>query len=149
MVGWHHQLNGHEFGQAPGVGDGLRDLACCSPWSCKESDMTERLNQRELSLRLRCNALSRQEIQRPSWTMNSLNNGKYILRFWSTKTDDLWTDMMEILGLIWTACLQGFLFVMGKQCKQCQIFFFRAPKSLQMVTAAMKLKDTYSLEGKL
>ena len=37
----------------------------------------------------------------------------------------------------------------GKQCKQCQTFFFWAPKSLQMVTAAMKLKDAYSLEGKL
>ena len=38
---------------------------------------------------------------------------------------------------------------MGKQWKQCQTLFFWAPKSLQMVTAAMKLKDAYSLEGKL
>ena len=38
---------------------------------------------------------------------------------------------------------------MGKQWKQCQTLFFRAPKSLQMVIAAMKLKDAYSLEGKL
>ena len=38
---------------------------------------------------------------------------------------------------------------MGKQWKQCQTLFFWAPKSLQMVTEAMKLKDTYSLEGKL
>ena len=38
---------------------------------------------------------------------------------------------------------------MGKQWKQCQTLFFRAPKSLHMVTAAMKLKDVYSLEGKL
>ena len=38
---------------------------------------------------------------------------------------------------------------MGKQWKQCQTLFFWAPKSLQMVTAAMKLKDTYSLEGKV
>ena len=37
----------------------------------------------------------------------------------------------------------------GKQWKQCQTLFFWAPKSLQMVTAAMKLKDIYSLEGKL
>ena len=37
----------------------------------------------------------------------------------------------------------------GKQWKQCQTLFFGAPKSLQMVTAAMKLKDAYSLEGKL
>ena len=39
--------------------------------------------------------------------------------------------------------------MMGKQWKQCQTLFFWAPKSLQMVTAATKLKDTYSLEGKL
>ena len=38
---------------------------------------------------------------------------------------------------------------MGKQWKQCQTIFFGAPKSLQMVTAAMKLKDAYSLEGKM
>ena len=40
-VGGHHQLNGHEFEEAPGVGDGQGDLACCSPWGCKESEMTE------------------------------------------------------------------------------------------------------------
>ena len=32
MVGQHHRLNGHEFEQAPGVGDGQASLACCSPW---------------------------------------------------------------------------------------------------------------------
>ena len=41
MVGWHHQLNGHEFEYAPGVGDGQGSVACCSPWGLKESDMTE------------------------------------------------------------------------------------------------------------
>ena len=44
MVGWNHWLNGHELKQTPGVGDGQGGLACCSPWGCKESDMTERLN---------------------------------------------------------------------------------------------------------
>ena len=44
MVGWHHQLNGHEFEQALGVGDGQRSLACCSAWGREESDKTERLN---------------------------------------------------------------------------------------------------------
>ena len=44
MFEWHHQLCGHEFEQAPGVGDGKGILACCSPWGHKESDMTERLN---------------------------------------------------------------------------------------------------------
>ena len=41
MVGWHHWLNAHEFEQAPGVGDGQGSLVCCSPWGCKELDMTE------------------------------------------------------------------------------------------------------------
>ena len=44
MVGWHHQLNGHEFEQALGDGEGQGNLACCSPWGCKESDTTEQLN---------------------------------------------------------------------------------------------------------
>ena len=44
MVGWHHQLNGHEFEQALGVGDGQGSLACCSPWGCKELNMAEQLN---------------------------------------------------------------------------------------------------------
>ena len=44
MVGWYHQFNGHEFEQAPGVGDRQGSLQCCSPWCCKESDMAERLN---------------------------------------------------------------------------------------------------------
>ena len=43
LFGWHHQLNGHEFGQTPGDRKGQRTLACCSPWGCKESDMTQRL----------------------------------------------------------------------------------------------------------
>ena len=41
MVGWHHQLDGYEFEQAPGVGDGQGSLLCCSPRDCKELDMTE------------------------------------------------------------------------------------------------------------
>ena len=44
MVGWCHGLNGHEFEQALGVGDGQGTLACCSPWGHKESDTTEQLN---------------------------------------------------------------------------------------------------------
>ena len=45
MVEWHHHLNGHEFEEALGVGDGLgsRSLACCSPWGYKEPDTTEQL----------------------------------------------------------------------------------------------------------
>ena len=44
MVGWYHWLHGHEFEQAPGVGDGQESLGCCSPWGHKESDTTEQLN---------------------------------------------------------------------------------------------------------
>ena len=44
MVEWYHRVNGHEFEQTPGVGDGQGGLAWCSPWGCKESDTTEQLN---------------------------------------------------------------------------------------------------------
>ena len=49
IVGWHHRLNGHEFEQAPEVGDGQGSLACCSPWGHKESDTTAWLNWTELT----------------------------------------------------------------------------------------------------
>ena len=41
MVGWHHQLDDHEFEQALGIGDGHGSLECCSPWDNKESETTE------------------------------------------------------------------------------------------------------------
>ena len=44
VVGWHHRLDGQEFEQAPGIGGGQGGLEWCSPWGCKELDMTERLN---------------------------------------------------------------------------------------------------------
>ena len=44
LVGWYHQLNGHEFDQTPGDSEGQGSLTCCSPWSCKDLDMTEQLN---------------------------------------------------------------------------------------------------------
>ena len=57
MVGWHHQLNGHEFEKTLGYGDGQGRLVRCSPWGHKESDMTEQLNNNNyiicLSLSLR------------------------------------------------------------------------------------------------
>ena len=48
MAGWHHQLNGHGFGQTLAVGDGQGGLACCGSWGRKESDTTEQLNWTEL-----------------------------------------------------------------------------------------------------
>ena len=44
MVGWHHRPDGCESKQAPGIGDGQGNLACCSPWGRKELDTNERLN---------------------------------------------------------------------------------------------------------
>ena len=44
MVVWHHRLNGHGFGWAPGVGDGQGGLTCCGSWGRKEFDTTEQLN---------------------------------------------------------------------------------------------------------
>ena len=49
MAGWHHRLDGHEFGWTPGVGDGQGGLACWNSWVCKESDTTEWLNWTELN----------------------------------------------------------------------------------------------------
>ena len=51
MVGWYRQLNGHEFEQVLGVGNGQGSLACCSPWGCKESDTTEELNGTDVNIR--------------------------------------------------------------------------------------------------
>ena len=48
MVGWHHRLNGHEFEQTPGDGEGQGSLACYSPWGHKQSDMTLQLNNNKL-----------------------------------------------------------------------------------------------------
>ena len=44
MVGWHHRLNGHKFVQTKGDGEGQGSLACCSPWSHKDSNMIQQLN---------------------------------------------------------------------------------------------------------
>ena len=51
MVGWHHRLNGHEFEQTPGDGEGQGGLACCSPWGRRESDTTEQLNNNQSNVR--------------------------------------------------------------------------------------------------
>ena len=50
MVGWHHRLNGHEFEQTLGDGEGQGSLACCSPWGRKELDTTEQLKNNVFNL---------------------------------------------------------------------------------------------------
>ena len=50
MAGWHHRLNGREFGWTPGVGDRQGGLVCCNSWGCKESDTTEWLKWTELDV---------------------------------------------------------------------------------------------------
>ena len=52
MVGWHHRLNGHEFEQAPGDGEGQGGLVCCSPWGHKESDKTKKLNNKQSLIKI-------------------------------------------------------------------------------------------------
>ena len=47
MVGWHHRLNGREFEQTPGDGEGQGSLLCCRPWGRKGSDTTEPLNNKD------------------------------------------------------------------------------------------------------
>ena len=44
VVGWHHRHNRYEFEQAQGTGDRESGLVCCSPWGCKESVMTKKMN---------------------------------------------------------------------------------------------------------
>ena len=75
MVGWHHQLNGHEFEQAPGDSEGQGSLACCSAWDCKESDMTEWLNN---------NNLNREGIER-EWFVWSNNAEESDKRPWRSR----------------------------------------------------------------
>jgi len=52
VVGWYHQLDGHEFEQARGVGDGQGSLVCCNPWGHKDLDTTELMNWPDSSLTL-------------------------------------------------------------------------------------------------
>ena len=69
MVGWHHWLNGHEFGETPGVGDGQRGLACCGSWGCKESDTSKWLNWTEWTF------LSIKESWRYNWILTGEEDG--------------------------------------------------------------------------
>ena len=72
MVEWHHRLNGHEFEKTSGDGEGQGSLVCCSPWSHKESDRTEQLNNDRRGEVVTCLA---------TWTLQILNNCSLLLFF--------------------------------------------------------------------
>ena len=69
IVGWHHQLNGHEFGWTLAVGDGWGGLVYWGSWGCKESDTTERLNWTELNSQ---NTASTPSLCSPLWTLDEM-----------------------------------------------------------------------------
>ena len=48
MVGWHHRFNGHELEHTPGDSEGQGSVVCCSPWVCKELDMTQQANRKTI-----------------------------------------------------------------------------------------------------
>ena len=87
MVGWYHQLNGHEFEQAPGDGEGQGSLACCSPWGYKESDTTERLNWTTIKLRI--------SVLRGMPPINSIKNYELIRKM---KTQKNKWDVQQKIG---------------------------------------------------
>ena len=62
MVGWHHQLNGHEPEQIPGDSEGQGSLAYCSPQGCKELDMTEQLNNKYIKMHFSHQVLGRNSL---------------------------------------------------------------------------------------
>ena len=73
MVGWHHQLNRHEFEQAPGDGEGQGNLECYSPWGQKELDTTKSLNNNQThtskhELRLKDPKVCKEVINKSQWT---------------------------------------------------------------------------------
>ena len=90
---WHHRLDGHEFEQAPGVGDEQGSLACCSPWGCKEPYTTKQLNWTEL----KCHQCFREF---------SLRKGKEWEPMWRYIIKHNWLfDLLELscacLGIEW------------------------------------------------
>ena len=83
MVGWHHRLNGHEFEQILGDGEGQEKLVCCSPWGCKGSDTTEWLNWTETITSSRGSSLTR------NWTRASWFAGRFFTN-WAIRKDNIY-----------------------------------------------------------
>ena len=78
IIGWHHGLNGNEFEQDPGVGNGQGSLACCSPWGCKESDMTE-LNWTE-NISEHSSGYNKSESLKTNYSPKTLKQNRIILK---------------------------------------------------------------------
>ena len=87
VVGWHHWLNGHEFEQVLGDGDGQRSLACCSPWGHKESDTTEQLNNMDHSL--------------PCSSVHGISHAKYWSELPFPTPGDLPEPRLKLKSLYW------------------------------------------------
>ena len=84
MVGWYHRLNGHEYEQTLGNGEGQGSLACCSPWDHKELDMIEWLNNNIASLLLLL-YVENGENENKELLPQITTNGKYILAIFQLK----------------------------------------------------------------
>ena len=101
MAGWHHRLDGREFGWTPGVGDGQGGLACYDSWGRKESDTTEWLNWTELSMsQITNNGSKRYEI-----------NGNKFYR--SSQNKPLRIKVFCILNTIWNKQIMSLFFLMA------------------------------------
>ena len=100
MVGCHHWLDGHEFEQALGVGDGQGGLVCCSPWGHKESDMTERLMFYENGSTVKLNNFPKMH----KWQHHDLNKGLNRPRVCDTewnKSEKQWESESYINVCMW------------------------------------------------
>ena len=123
MFGWHHQFNGHEFEQTPGDSEGQGSLVSYSPWGRKGLDTTLMAESEEELKSLLMKV--KEESEKVGLKLN--------------------IQKMKIMASSPITSWE----IDGEQWKQWQTLFFGAPKSLQMVTAAMKLKDACSLVEKL
>ena len=135
MIGWYHQLNGHEFEQTSRDSEGQGSLACCSPWVHTESYMTEQLNNRyadDTTLM----AESKEEIESLLKVKVKEESEKAGLKLNIQETK----IMASCLIISWQ--------IYGKRGNFSR-FCFLGLQNHRMVTAAMKFKNACSLEEKL
>ena len=143
----------------PGESRGQGSLMGCCLWGCTESNMTKETQQQQQKFQMFIRHPRR--LGGGVWNLESgPDQGQKFwlllgLFWWSSGLDSvlpLWGPWVQsLVGKLrsWSVVPSLHGKQMGKEWKQCQTLYFGSPKSLQMVTAAMKLKDAYSLEGKL